>query len=239
MTIFLCSGQSFLNDPSMTDSSEVKASIKLQFQNRNEEVCVAVRSLQVVKKKSKLEFKTLDGVLKTTSFADGSSRGNKVSHSLKCSEMDRIIPNSLGISAAIVENVIFVHQEDSNWPMMEGITLKSRFDDIFESTRYTKALEALAKAKKEFVAKSKDLKVEVAEYSGHIVAISQLKNDLESISGSNKDCDEAIRSLETNIEKIQQEVIASNCQLFAVLSDALLSIRWMNVKMFLQQQELE
>ena len=43
----------------------------------------------------------------------------------------------------------------SNWPMQEGLVLKKKFDDIFESTRYTKALEAITKCKKDFADKAK------------------------------------------------------------------------------------
>ena len=39
---------------------------------------------------------------------------------------------------AVLENVIFVHQEDSNWPLAEGQVLKKKFDDIFAATKYTK-----------------------------------------------------------------------------------------------------
>eukprot|EP01032_Pedospumella_encystans_P030175 gene30175-34058_t len=60
------SGQSFVNDPMMTDSTGVKAHIKLRFQNSSDMTCVAVRSLQVLKKRTKLEFKALEGVLRTT-----------------------------------------------------------------------------------------------------------------------------------------------------------------------------
>lgn len=45
----------------------------------------------------------------------------------------------MGVSKAILENVIFVHQEDSNWPLAEGQVLKKKFDDIFAATKYTKA----------------------------------------------------------------------------------------------------
>ena len=37
-----------------------------------------------------------------------------------------------------MENVIFVHQEESNWPLSEGAILKKKFDDIFSATKYTK-----------------------------------------------------------------------------------------------------
>ena len=44
-----------------------------------------------------------------------------------------------GCVQAILENVIFVHQEESNWPLSDGATLKKHFDDIFAATKYTKA----------------------------------------------------------------------------------------------------
>lgn len=48
---------------------------------------------------------------------------------------------------AILENVIFVHQEDSNWPLSDGQTLKKKFDDIFAATKYTKVRCQLADGK--------------------------------------------------------------------------------------------
>ena len=36
-----------------------------------------------------------------------------------------------------------MHQEDSNWPLAEGQTLKKKFDDIFSATKYTKVSQPL------------------------------------------------------------------------------------------------
>jgi DNA repair protein RAD50 len=49
--------------------------------------------------------------------------------------MDAEIPTLLGVSKAVLENVIFCHQEDSYWPLAEPAALKKKFDDIFEATR--------------------------------------------------------------------------------------------------------
>lgn len=38
--------------------------------------------------------------------------------------MDEEVPRQLGVSKAILENVIFCHQEDSNWPLAEPAALK-------------------------------------------------------------------------------------------------------------------
>lgn len=39
---------------------------------------------------------------------------------------------------AVLDNVIFVHQEESNWPLADGATIKKKFDEIFAATKYTK-----------------------------------------------------------------------------------------------------
>ena len=59
-----------------------------------------------------------------------------MSLSSKCAELDREIPLHMGVSAAILENVIFCHQEDSYWPFSEPSALKKKFDDIFCATKY-------------------------------------------------------------------------------------------------------
>ena len=53
-----------MNDPGMTDATEVKVSIRLRFHNAHNEVCILQRSMQLIKKKVKLEFKQLDGSVK-------------------------------------------------------------------------------------------------------------------------------------------------------------------------------
>lgn len=56
------------------------------------------------------------------------------------------------MSKAILENVVFCHQEDASWPLQEGAVVKKKFDDIFESARYTKALDTIKKTKQEYAA---------------------------------------------------------------------------------------
>jgi DNA repair protein RAD50 len=72
-----------------------------------------------------------------------------VSISSRCAELDAEIPNQLGVSKAILENVIFCHQEEASWPLAEPSILKKKFDDIFAATKYTKALDELKSIKKD------------------------------------------------------------------------------------------
>ena len=57
-------GQSFINDPTMTDATEVKANVKLRFSNKAGVPSVVVRSIQLTKRKARMEFKALDGAIR-------------------------------------------------------------------------------------------------------------------------------------------------------------------------------
>lgn len=112
-----------------------------------------VRNLQVSKKKGGgLTMKTLEGVLGVDDIDAESSVGPRLTQhatiSTRCAELDQEMTLLLGVSSAIIENVLFCHQEDSNWPLSEPAALKKRFDEIFEVTRYTKALDALRTLRK-------------------------------------------------------------------------------------------
>ncbi|KAG6831939.1 hypothetical protein H0H92_006540 [Tricholoma furcatifolium] len=150
-------GGAFIHDPKMANEKEVKAQVKLRFHAANGTRMLAVRNLSVtVKKTSGFTMKTLESIL---ALADGNveSGGKRGVISTKCAEMDTEIPQLLGVSKAVLENVIFCHQEDSYWPLAEPAALKKKFDDIFEATRYTKALDNIKALRKDRVA---DLKAE-------------------------------------------------------------------------------
>lgn len=195
------SGSSFVNDPTVTDSAEVKANIKLRFRNRAGYPTVVTRSLQVLKKKAKMEFKALEGVIRTTN-----AQGDKVSSSQKCTDLDKIVPEMLSVSSPILENVIFCHQEDSNWPMQEGLQLKKKIDEVFESTRYAKALDAFLKAKKDFSDKAKDLKVELAEYGAFLDAANQSKQELAACEENQDACMVELQNTQNRLTQIEQRV---------------------------------
>ena len=96
---------------------------------------VATRNLQVTVKKNARSQKTLEGSLLML------KDGEKHSISTRVAELDQIIPQYLGVSKAILDNVIFCHQEESLWPLSDAKTLKTKFDEIFEALKYTKAIE--------------------------------------------------------------------------------------------------
>jgi len=151
-------GQAFIHDPKVADVTEVKAQIKLRFRDVRAQPCVVTRSFQLAQKSGgKLEKKDLDQAIQTID----EKTGEKVSVSRKCADINATVPDMMGVSKAILENVVFVHQEDSNWPLGEAATLKKKFDEIFSATKYTKALEHIGRLRKEQAAAIKEHKLRV------------------------------------------------------------------------------
>jgi DNA repair protein RAD50 len=142
----------------MAGEKEVKAQVRLRFWNVKRERMVVNRNLQVtVKKGGGMTMKTLEGMLSKVDAADGGERVRlavlpsdyRMAHerpwqrnaiSTKCAEMDSEVPRLMGVSKAILENVIFCHQEESNWPLAEPSALKKKFDDIFEASKSVASL---------------------------------------------------------------------------------------------------
>ncbi|KAF8195567.1 AAA domain-containing protein [Pholiota molesta] len=168
-------GGAFIHDPKMANEKEVRAQVKLRFHAANGTRMLAVRNLSVSVKKTGLTMKTLEGIL---SLADENAEkaGKRGTISTKCAEMDSEIPQLLGVSKAVLENVIFCHQEDSYWPLAEPSALKKKFDDIFEATRYTKALDSIKNLRKDRVAELKAEKERLLSLSREKAHADKLKD---------------------------------------------------------------
>ena len=75
--------------------------------------------------------------------------------------MDKFVPMLMGVSNAILENVIFCHQDESNWPFSDQANLKKIFDEVFDTTKYTKALTELRQVSKKYSKYAKEFKHEL------------------------------------------------------------------------------
>lgn len=177
--------------------------------------------MEVSQKKTTASFKQLDGALRTFDEA----KGKKVTLSHKCGELSEQIPNLMGLSKSILDHVLFCHQEDSSWPLAEASVLKKRFDEIFDSTRYTKAVAIFKQTEKDMNAKVKDLNAEKASLSSHQHAAHGFRKDLneaneaiEDLDDQKKQIDEEIAALEEKIKKyrdIESSVSAIESELSA------------------------
>lgn len=118
----------------------------------------------------------------------------------------------MGVSKAIINNVIFCHQEDSNWPLDEGKKLKEKFDSIFGTTEYNKAIERIIKIRKNFQTKlvetegdkklSEEIKMQAEKKEREL---SMLKNQCDKVQDLFKKAADDLVPLEKRKDEIMDK----------------------------------
>ncbi|KAK0064769.1 DNA repair protein RAD50 [Biomphalaria pfeifferi] len=200
-------GAAFIHDPKLCKEREIKGQIRLMIHDVSGAKLMVTRSMNAKLKDSKgkkIEMKTLDGVL-TRFLPDG----EKQSITSRCADLNIEMIGALGVSKAVLENVIFCHQEDSNWPLSEGKTVKEKFDAIFASTRYTKVLDEIKKLKQAQDQEIKECKKE-QEY------LKQLKTKAEELRNSLDDIESKFAASVDSVEKINEELEPVRAELLKI-----------------------
>ncbi|XP_041359275.1 DNA repair protein RAD50-like [Gigantopelta aegis] len=194
-------GGAFIHDPKVAHEREVKGQIRLQLRDVTNQQCIVQRSMTATQKLKKVEMRTLDGVI-TRRGADG----EKKSITSKCAELDREMVAALGVSKAVLDNVIFCHQEDANWPLCEGKALKEKFDAIFASTRYTKVLETIRKLKQEQDQNIKICREELKYLKQHKEKASELEGNLSELEAKFAASKESVEKINTQLVPIEDKL---------------------------------
>lgn len=199
-------GGAFVNDPTIADRLLVNAEIKLGFISVDGKLMTVTRNMQLNRKRAirgstqtANTFKSLEGQLAVI------SNGNKNSYSTKNTELDSRVPLYLGASKAVLEYVIFCHQDDSLWPLSEASILKKRFDEIFEALKFTKALDNLKLIRKEMATNIKFIEQSVQHSK---VDQARAKKIRERLSECNKKAElysTEIAALTVEIEELERQ----------------------------------
>lgn len=145
-------GGAFIHEPDLLGERSVLAKVMLKYKTPPDTTYVLSRQIQLTVKKSTRTQKTLEGSL--LQILDG----EKTTMSKQKAKLDDLVLRHLGVPKAILEFVIFCHQDESLWPMSEPSVLKKRFDEIFEAMKYTKAIDNLKVLRKKHGEKLKSLK---------------------------------------------------------------------------------
>lgn len=136
----------------------------------------------------------------------------EVSINKNCAEMDRQVPLLMGVSNAILENVIFCHQEDTLWPFSDQANLKKIFDEIFDTSKYTKALTEMRNSGKKYTKYMKDFKQQLdlkkKDYEQYIKlkqSIVQFENKIKELKDQNLIKKERYEKLAEELREFQKQ----------------------------------
>ncbi|KAG9296018.1 hypothetical protein G9A89_011870 [Geosiphon pyriformis] len=190
-------GGAFVYDPKIKGEPNVKAQVQLLFRGVDGNEFICSRSLQVKQTAGKLSLSTIETLLQSTNR----QTGEKSSITGRCAAIDAEVPIQLGVSTAIIDNVIFCHQEDSFWPLSDATTLKKKFDEIFAATRYTKALEAIKILKKQKTIELKEEEMKLAHLSQNKEKADKLSIRQEALLRNAGEYKKKVEVLETTVEE--------------------------------------
>ncbi|XP_063536306.1 DNA repair protein RAD50-like isoform X2 [Cydia strobilella] len=185
----------FVHDTKVNRTTEVQGQVKLKIVNANDKQLEVSRSMKVTcMAKKKPVFKTLDSFL---SVIDEQGRVKDISS--RCADLDSVMHLELGVSKAILNSVIFCHQEDASWPLEEGKKVKERFDEIFDADKYSTCFDRLRKIRKEYATSIKLLEQSVAH-------LTEQKEELDKKKLNVVNDESRISDAELKVSKITQEL---------------------------------
>ena len=114
----------------------------------------------------------------------------------------------MGVSKPILDYVIFCHQEDLSWPFQDGKKLKERFDEIFDSAKFNKALESIMKLIKDLKQRVNILKEQKQNYQLIVNEVidkeTKLEDNKKRLENSKIKIEEFNKELEPVIQKIKK-----------------------------------
>lgn len=199
-------GSAFIHDPRIDNETETKAKIRLQFTNaRGDEYVVSRHFMLSIKRglrgaKYKTEFKTLDQTLRRST-----GEGKPAVTSFRCGDLNALLPEIMRVSKPILNNVIFVHQEESLWPLGDPKKLKEKFDDIFAATRYTRALEEIRKFRKAQGTDLKVLTVELQRFEDKVKLLDKLHGEADSLREKQNKLYHESQSTKAEVQELTKE----------------------------------
>ena len=209
-------GGVFVHDPKITGEKDVRAQVKLAFTSANGLNMIVTRNIQLLAKKTTNTFKTLEGQLVAISKA-----GDRTTLTTRSVELDTQVPLYLGVPKAILEYVIFCHQEDSLWPLSEPSNLKKRFDEIFQAMKFMKALDNLKVIKKDMAVDIKLLQQSVEHLRLDRDRAKATRVNIYQIQGKLDRYQSEVEQIESKLNEITEQsdrLFASNQKFQEVLS---------------------
>lgn len=193
-------GGAFVHDPKITGEKDVRAQVKLAFTSANNLNMIVTRNIQLLVKKTTNTFKTLEGQLVIVN-----GDGNRNTLSTRSLELDTQVPLYMGVPKAILEYVIFCHQEDSLWPLSEPSNLKKKFDEIFQAMKFTKALDNLKGIKKDMSLDIKLLKQSVEHLKVDRDRSKATKMNIEQLHSKIETYQRQMKEIEKELMNITQQ----------------------------------
>nr|XP_012218827.1 PREDICTED: DNA repair protein RAD50-like [Linepithema humile] len=198
-------GRSFIRNAALATTNSVRGVVTAKIIDAMGNTYTVSRTIASLKAGTK--FKIVHNIVTRV----GKDEKEKTSVINRCADVDTELCVALGVSKSILNYVIFCHQDEFNWPFDQGKVLKERFDEIFDSGKYNKALENISKLYKNLQsdirslnAEKQTFKVLVSEVEDRETKLEEQKKRLDTTKGKINDINEQLELLKQKIEEALQ-----------------------------------
>ncbi|XP_055313426.1 DNA repair protein RAD50-like [Sitodiplosis mosellana] len=192
-------GIGFINNPDILHISESLGQVKLRVKNVRGIETTICRSAKVIKKGQKWQYKSLDATITLN------ENGREVSTSKRNNDATEDMCTAIGVSKAIINNVLFCHQEDANWPLATDQEVMTRFDQIFGTTEYNNALDKMRNMRKKYDNEIKEKKVNLKEMEMKKLEADKKNMDINKYEDEMKAMKEKFEKCKTDLEPLREE----------------------------------
>uniref|UniRef100_T1HS80 DNA repair protein RAD50 n=1 Tax=Rhodnius prolixus TaxID=13249 RepID=T1HS80_RHOPR len=124
----------------------------------------------------------------------------------RCADIDSEMFYSMGVSKAVLSNVLLCHQEESNWPLDIGSVVKERFDAIFGAVKYNKCLEHVKKIRKSYNDELKVLKADLHHLNQYKTEAGQKRTRLSETEIRMFECNQKIETFLSKLKPIEEKL---------------------------------
>ncbi|XP_053680877.1 DNA repair protein RAD50 [Anopheles nili] len=196
-------GIGFVHDPKVLSTVESLGQIKLMVKDIAGNSLTAIRSMKISLKGKNPKFETLDSTL---SIENARTKEKTTLTRSRLADLNNEMCDAMGVSKAILNNVIFCHQEDSCWPLDEPKELKKKFDSIFGTTEYNRVMDKLIKMNKVNTENYKELLGDLKLLQNIKTQAETKQMQLEDGEQKQKMLRETIGEIESDIKPIQKKL---------------------------------
>lgn len=102
--------------------------------------------------------------------------------------------------------MIFCHQEELSWPLDDGKKLKEKFDEIFESVRFNKALENFLKSIKNMEQNLRVFKVQKESFKNVVSEVEDKEKKRQNTKDRLEDISNEINIIDTELEPVIEKI---------------------------------
>ncbi|XP_015600819.1 DNA repair protein RAD50 isoform X2 [Cephus cinctus] len=196
-------GKAFVHDPVTTTTCIVRANVKLEVVDVSRNRVTISRAMELSRFDKRVIFKTLDSTITKESI----DSGKPISITNRCANVNTEIVSAMGVSNAILNYVIFCHQDDFDWPLSEAKILKKRFDEIFDTEKYDKAVESLTKYTKTLETENRFLVAEKKTCEINLIRTEEKEQELSNAKERLESSKSKISVIEKSLVPVTQRML--------------------------------